>query len=455
MHKLTRLRLTAAAALAAGFVLAAAGSADAAKARGKQNQARNVELIRSTMGDDADAAGVLRVKSNKNGDTGVLKVKRLEPRTWYEVRDADTDEVLGRLRTNRRGKGKLKIRQRVAAGKLKWTLPAGIEIFRTDGELPLLEGDVDQRGEGEGLPAFGFAYYDGADGITAAVDMTSLPEGSFESFHLSVNPPRTEREPADHVFEYSADSFRDDELPLGVESVTELAGRAFEVVDGDNNVLVDGVLPELESPELRMPPEFDMPGMDGLRGMGGLLPGMGGGNDMGRGNDMGHGGSMEDLFRMPAKHGSGESDKGDASGDKSDASGDKNWGDVDWTAFDKDMDWGTATGRGEGKPGFDDLPDFMDFDFDDFFMLMPPDFFPFPEPETEESDLVLRIADAKGLLTDVGNLTKVIFPDFEWDCPTEHEDRDGDESEDDEAGDGETGDDVRDAIGNVLDRILR
>ena len=44
------------------------------------------------------------------------------------------------------------------------------------------------------------------------------------------------------------------------------------------------------------------------------------------------------------------------------------------------------------------------FDFEDFFSIMPPDFFPFPEPEREESDLLLRIADAEGALYDAFGL---------------------------------------------------
>ena len=94
MHLSNRQRLSVAAALAAGLFVSATSTAEAAKSkRKKKNKARNVELIRPFFSADADAEGVLRVKTNKAGQTGVLKLKNLDAKAWYEVRDAETDEV--------------------------------------------------------------------------------------------------------------------------------------------------------------------------------------------------------------------------------------------------------------------------------------------------------------------------------------------------------------------------
>ena len=431
MKKISTLRLSTAAALAAGLVLASVGTASAAKARNRgknktRNSARNVELLRPATGSDADATGILRVRSNRTGSTGVLKLRQLDPRTWYEVRDAETDEVLGRVRTNRRGKAKLKIRRKVDAGKLKWELPDGIEIFAADGDLALLAGDVFERvedGIGDGAPAFGFESYEGADGITAIANLVSFPGGDFESFHVSVIPARSDDAAPDFAFEFSASTYSGDELPLDVETVTELGGRDFEVLDGDGNVLVSGTLPNVEALEFEMPSLGDLP-MFGDMPTRDELPKFG------------------DLFRgtSPAKRGSGNAGNAEDGTHRS--------------GFDFDFDFGDDF-------EFDFGDDFQfDFDFEDLFTRMPFDMLPFPLPETEESDLVLRIADADGTLTDVGNFAKITLPDFEWECPVEHDGEydkdhadDGDDGDDDGAP--ESDGDVRDTIRELFNRFSR
>ncbi len=440
MKKISTLRLSTAAALTAGLVLASVGTAYAAKARNRgknknRNSARNIELLRPATGSDADATGVLRVRSNRTGSTGVLKLRQLDPRTWYEVRDAKTDEVLGRVRTNRRGKAKLKIRRKVDAGKLKWELPDGIEIFAEDSDLALLAGEVFENVDGaigESAPAFGFESYAGTDGITALANLVSFPGGDFESFHVSVLPAATDDARPEFSFEFSASTYSGDELPLDVETVTELGGRDFEVLDGDGNVLVSGTLPTVEALEFEMPSLGDLP-MFGDMPMRDELPNFG------------------DLFRgtSPANRGNGNDDNAKAGEHRS--------------GFDFDFDFGDDLDFEFGED--------FDFDFKDLFTRMPFEMLPFPLPETEESDLVLRIADADGTLTDVGNFAKITLPDFEWDCPVgddrEHdedhprgdfrydhdESHDADDEHADDDDDERDGDDARESDGDVRDTI--
>jgi hypothetical protein len=52
--------------------------------------------------------------------------------------------------------------------------------------------------------------------------------------------------PQPDTYSWYADNLSDEGLPLGVGSVADLSGRAFEVRDGEGTVLLEGVLPELE-----------------------------------------------------------------------------------------------------------------------------------------------------------------------------------------------------------------
>ena len=396
--------LGATAAVAASLLLAGAGTADA----GKRNNKRDVELVRPSAAPDADASGVLRITTSKRGEKGLLKLRNLDAKTRYEVHDGDTDEVLGIVRTDRRGKAKMKLRRKVSAvGKSgSFDMPGNIEICRLDDDTPLLVGDTDVPELGE-APAFGFGHYEGAPGWAAFVDMFSFAAEDMEGFHLSLSsfPTRDDemvrplargpmvRGPIDlgETYDYSRDTFAGDELPLGVDSVAELAGRAFRIVDADDNVLVRGVLPELQRPEWQRP-EWGMPELPDFP----QRPEHGGGPNHDRPPDArGPAGKFGGLLdRLP---------------------------EFDMPAFGWDWDV-DALFQNPDRPNADNW---------DFIDIMPPDFMPFPAPEREESDLRLEIADENGDLTDVGNLDRIIFPEIDWpewpawECPM-----DGDEEPD-------------------------
>jgi hypothetical protein len=74
--------------------------------------------------------------------------------------------------------------------------------------------------------------------------------------------------PQPDTYSWYADNQAEPFLPLGVPSVSDLSGRAFEVRDGEGAVLLEGVLPELEEivyepqPDPMPWPDFPCPGGD-------------------------------------------------------------------------------------------------------------------------------------------------------------------------------------------------
>ncbi len=417
-------------------VLAGGVTAEAGR-KHRSHDGRDVELVRPLLGPDADASGVLRVKTSKRGEKGVLKLRNLDPRTRYEVRDAATDELLGTVRTNRRGKAKMKLRRRVRdAGKsASFEMPERIEIYRMDDDHAVLMGDTDGSVLPEiDLPSFAFERYDGAEGWRGFVDMFSFPAKDVERFSLSLKKAPAERGQRGDVFDYTRGPLTDEGLPLDVETVADLAGRAFRVVTADGTVLLRGVLPELEQPELRMPPMMDWLG-DGPREGGSFGDCPFQNDDEADDAEAADGPAKMGGFmdRMPSLRdmpdfgrGRGDRDRGDRMG------GGRGLGDLLGGMFDMDEMFGM-------------------FDMDDMFDIMPPDFMPFPQPEREPSRLRLEIADDDGNLTDVGNLDRIVFPDvdwadidFDWDCPRgDHDDdmHDGDDDDDMHDGDDDAAND--------------
>ncbi len=352
------------AALCVGLLLSAPATA------GAGTNTRSIELVRDADARDPDAVGNLRVKTNRKGEIGTLKLRRLEPRTWYAVRDAATGEVLGEVRTNRRGKAKLRIRHRASSGKAGFDVPDEIEVVERDTGNTLLRAATDETDAT--APAFGFGEFEGADGHMAWVDLFSYPGEEIESFYLSLSPPFDPDATEDVWYEFSADTMLGDQLPLGAQTVTELAGRAFRIENARGAVIVRGALPDLEQMRNRMPPEFEDPWFP--------MP--------------------EDGFFMDLPAGD---DRGMAPSD------------MPGIAAMFDFDFGRKAGKrgddaarsgGDTRPGSPLLDDMM--------WMMPPEWFPFPEPDQERSDLLLRIADEAGDLQDIGNLIRYRLDRPDW-----------------------------------------
>lgn len=215
--------------------------------RGKKNQGERVELVRPVDGSDADASGVLRVKTKNNGARRiVVKLENLDPKTWYEIRDLDTDELLGTVRTNKRGKARKKLKLAARdAQKASTGGEDGVAVVRQNDQANVLEGDMrsdDAADEVE--PGYAFGWYGEWDDINAQVSM--FAEEDLQSFSLTLCIPGDD-ETEEALYELFATDGEDDSLPLDVSSVAELAERRFRIVDADGAVVFDGDLPEFES----------------------------------------------------------------------------------------------------------------------------------------------------------------------------------------------------------------
>ena len=248
------VRWTAALAVAGLAALALGAGADDAWARGGgRAEARRLELTRPAGGVDDDASGEVRVRQLANGERAIVEVRNLDPRTRYEVRDPDTDRVLGILRTNRRGRGTLKIDDSRRGKRAQLDGVARVQVLDGETGEPVLEGDLPDNGDngsaddGSGDEfLIGFDTYENDEGDLATATMGAFGADSFFDFTFLPAPDANDRGWMS-IYSYTVDTAAGDELPVGADSAQDLVGRAFELRDADGNVVVAGDLPELES----------------------------------------------------------------------------------------------------------------------------------------------------------------------------------------------------------------
>jgi hypothetical protein len=329
IHDGTRRAGLAAALVGFAMLLAPGGSVpEAVAGTGK------ADLTLGPGGSGTDAEGRIQIKQRRRGERLKIRLDNLEPRTDYELRDGSTEEVLGTIRTDRRGRGKKTLRS--SAGESMAGLR--LEVCEPGSDDPVLEGTV--PGDDSGMPWFDGSYSigtvstdpDAAVQVSITLSSTTMKEGAhrdgtYESISLFVGPggywvmedgnagepgepvsipgpvtfwiagrdgdlvkvatieesdggvyvplpgvvdnlgdrmpffdgtyPDGGNDGGDHggdgtiypqpeFFSWYADNTTEDGLPLGVDRVGDLSGRAFEVRDGEGHVLLDGVLPELE-----------------------------------------------------------------------------------------------------------------------------------------------------------------------------------------------------------------
>lgn len=308
------------------------------------------------------AQGRIQIKQQRRGERLKIRLENLEPRTDYEIRDGATDEVLGTVRTDRRGRARKSLR----AGADGGLSGAMLEICEPGSDDPILEGKV--PGDDRGMPWFDGSYRIGTvstdpeAAVQVSITLTSTtgygmdsgtgvgggggtfgmmrddggndaPARTYDSISLFAGPggvwimegrdegglpelpsipgpvtfwiesgedglvkvatiekadwgqPIPLMGPANGVpgadgsidgmifpmpdsYSWYADNVSEPGLPFGVASVSDLSGRAFEVRDGEDAVLLEGVLPELEEividplPEPEPYPGFPCPGGD-------------------------------------------------------------------------------------------------------------------------------------------------------------------------------------------------
>jgi hypothetical protein len=267
----------------AGLMAAGIGlSPDLAFAKGLKEKR---DLVAPRDGFDRDAEGDLKASQKKNRRTFKIKVRNLEPKTTYRVLDND-GVLLGTFRTNKRGKGKVKLSRdlgdvRIAESHAKdspvddnhgkrdggddgagtdvwddfWFC---IEITHPDSDAPVLKcygvdedenGDPvipEERDEREFAFEAGWGDY-GTDDFWGMSSLTYMKAGDeiFDAFDFSIIE-FSEDGRSMTVHEFWAYGGTDAGLPLGVRSVRDLAGRAFAVTNLDGRTVMSGDLPEME-----------------------------------------------------------------------------------------------------------------------------------------------------------------------------------------------------------------
>ncbi len=211
-------------------------------------KAETVELVPPGDTGETDASGKVKIVHRKRGDRMVVRIKKLARHTVYNVVDADTGEVLGSIRTNKRGRGRLVLTEgrSTLPGKVAAIeeLPDHIDIVADGDDARVLETEADP------LLLVGLEEYTGDAGDKASITLISIPARpesdmmDIECFILSLAPPLEEGEGFPDVsYALMLDSVTGDDMPLGVDHASELAERAFEIRDGNGTVWVAGDLP--------------------------------------------------------------------------------------------------------------------------------------------------------------------------------------------------------------------
>jgi hypothetical protein len=238
-------------ALGAAVVCALLAADDAFAKDGKAPKRQTMEMTRSS-GADADATGTVKVTHGKRRDTTVLTLNHLDPRSRYEVRESGTGELLGHVRTNRKGHGTFNLSKSLAKAASSGGSEGDVDevdVVDPDTGEVVLTGDVTPP---DPVPAYGFESYADDDGDSAYVEMSTYPDYG-DTFSLSFYPAAdASADPAGSrgfAYAFLRDTASGDDLPLGASSVTELAGRAFEIRGADGAVALAGDLPALQDAE--------------------------------------------------------------------------------------------------------------------------------------------------------------------------------------------------------------
>src|SRR5262249_26501415 len=95
---------TAAAIGAALLVIEPAFARDAAGRPGGRHRTHSIALTRPAASPDSDAQGTVRSIAGGTAGSTVIKLRNLDARHLFEIRDAATGTSLGTVRTNRKGR---------------------------------------------------------------------------------------------------------------------------------------------------------------------------------------------------------------------------------------------------------------------------------------------------------------------------------------------------------------
>jgi prepilin-type processing-associated H-X9-DG protein len=185
-----------------GLVAAILASGLALPAAAAKSDSGRADLQLGPAGAGSDATGSVRFKHRERGDRVKLRLRDLEPRTRYDVRDSVTRSLLTSVKTNRHGNGKATLKAaRLADGQAVGLGGLPIEICLAGTDESVLQGEVPGQGEGEryGCPTwedftyrYGTVSTDPEAAVQASITMSSVGgtdlEVPMDSFSLYVAP---------------------------------------------------------------------------------------------------------------------------------------------------------------------------------------------------------------------------------------------------------------------------
>ena len=181
----------------------------------------------------SEAKGKVRVQVRRNKETVRIRLSRLVPGTTYEVRDADTAELLGEVTANRKGKARLNVKRQlspVVPGKRAGDPTTAVSVLDGETERVVLLGDAEQGSFADALESAGFADAVYVDPRGSRATVTTFSDGfghGFFELDLFVYDGGNERTP----YRASMDSLGDRGMPELLDDVEQLAGRPFDIVD--------------------------------------------------------------------------------------------------------------------------------------------------------------------------------------------------------------------------------
>jgi len=200
------------------------------------------------------AKGTVKSRSKRGVRISVLKMKRLDRRRDVTVFDDSTGEEVGRVRTNRRGRARLRLREEVSATGTLTKLTA-LSVNKADGGSLLLiapeaEGPLTARSSSLSFIPTG----DDFSTWTAWASLHAFEDGQGELMRLEVSPPDDLfPSPKDTRvrFGFTASSL-DANLPFGASTIADIGNRAYRIRDGQGGIVAESRLPPvLPRPPLR------------------------------------------------------------------------------------------------------------------------------------------------------------------------------------------------------------
>ncbi|MCE9634925.1 MAG: hypothetical protein K8T90_04400 [Planctomycetes bacterium] len=250
---MTKTKFTLVVAMTA-LALVASGTPDAfakGAARGRKNKVETVRMAAPASGASVGGKGSITITHGRKGDDAVLTVKGLPARTRYNVVDSATGDVLGTLKTNKKGRGTFDLtpgvgkRSAAATGGENagdGTIPDVIDLVDPNSGDPILTGDT----TGDLQALYGYASLGNAT-ESATITMGSDPAADSQYFSFSYFAEPDADANFAGVYELYTETANGDELPLGRASVLDLAGKDFQVRNASGNIVFKGSLPDVEA----------------------------------------------------------------------------------------------------------------------------------------------------------------------------------------------------------------